>query len=207
MHGISEEKMQEYADYYASNHPVFITEHYAKPGKLVGSVDLIRFTNDKSSWYKSEFYNDFLTGLELDHSIGITTQQTSSVALNFTLVRPTSAGYYGAEEEFRFLKIVDHVNKVLALHRKIDALELRASISKRALTEVNGRLESAVSSTANTLLQKRINDFGLTRQSSTVKLPNTTHGCFSLTITPNRDTKSLNNQDADQNDLPENECE
>ena len=121
-----------YEQHYAKVNLWLHASQHLPAGVIVRTHELI----DRRAFEKSEFYNDWLAPQDLYFGLGAAVVRSADVQTSFTALRSKGMGpFTGAETEL-FQHLASHVERAIAIHRRLSSITRRQRVTQGALEDL-----------------------------------------------------------------------
>jgi len=124
--------LKSFDEHYSAVNPWLPKMQQMKPGVPVSDVALL----PRNRLVRSEWYADWLRPQGYDAGMGVMLARTDGLALNMTVHRSARVGDYSAEELRALQSFAPHIQRAIALHAKLSALDQWKSASYDAFDKL-----------------------------------------------------------------------
>ncbi len=122
---------QRYVDYYVNTCP-WRTELARKPGGQLYSTYL-HFSCKQSSFYRTEFFNDWARDLDIHHGVCGTIDEDAEQKVQLLIQRTRGQGPYTQQETGAINSLVPHIRRALFINRSIAEEQVKRDAITQAM--------------------------------------------------------------------------
>lgn len=111
--GVPQTHVDSYLQHYSLVNPWFAIPGMMDPNLIRTEVDIDVYYQQPGHFYTIEYYNDWMKDLDARHTMGGSLTTRGSLHLNFSMLRPQSAGVYSENDIHALKKLMPHLRRAL----------------------------------------------------------------------------------------------